>query len=245
MQSEHEIIHAVYSAKTNSRKADALIRAYIPFIKKEAAKSTGGLCTEADDEYSIAMIAFHEAIMGYERARGSFLGYASTLIRSRLIDFARREKRHRGHLSLDLPAGEDADDGRTLGDTLAQEGDFAEESARLDATKAEIAELSAVMEGFGVSFTDAADNAPKQERTLAACAKAIAYAATDKALLDILLETKKLPLAQLTDGAGVDRKTLERHRKYILVMLLIQTNGYEIIRGHISRILKGKGALTV
>lgn len=240
MQTEHQIVKAVYAAKEDSDRADALIRSYIPFIRSEASKFMGRLCTEQDDEYSIAMMAFYEAIMGYERGRGAFLGYAALLIKSRLIDYARKEARHQGQISLDEEIG--GEDDRTLIDTLADSSDYYKESAHREATRQEIEELSAVMASFGVSFADVADNCPKQERTLEACAKAIRYAGENKKLLDELLRTKKLPLAQLVLGSGVERKTLERHRKYILTMLLIQTNGYEIIRGHLYHVLKKGGA---
>jgi len=239
MRSEHQITRAVYAAKKDMQKADDLIRDYIPFIRSEASKYISRLCTEQDDEYSIAMIAFHEAILGYERGRGAFLSYASMLIRSRIIDFQRKEKRHQGHISLYTENGED--DQRTILDSVPDERDHFEEAASREATRQEIEELSAVMVDFGVSFSDVADNSPKQERTLNACAEAIRYAAENKFLLDELLRTKKLPMAQLVLGSGVERKTLERHRKYILAMLLIQTNGYEIIRGHLRHVLKRKG----
>ena len=242
MRSEHQIIRAVYAAKEDLQKADDLIRDYSPFIRSEASKCISRLCTEQDDEYSIAMIAFHEAILGYERGRGAFLSYASMLIRSRIIDFQRKEARHQGHISLYAESG---DDNRTIMDEVADERDHFEESANLEATKQEIEELSAVMADFGVSFSDIADNSPKQERTLEACASAIRYAAENKYLLDELLRTKKLPMAQLVTGSGAERKTLERHRKYILAMLLIQTNGYEIIRGHLRHVLNRKGGVSV
>ena len=35
------------------------------------------------------------------------------------------------------------------------------------------------------------------------------------------------------------RQTLERHRKYMVALLLIYTNGYEIIRGHLKQVMKG------
>ena len=238
MQSEHQIIKSVYAAKENMQKADDLIRDYIPFIRSEASKCTHKLCTEQDDEFSIAMIAFHEAILGYERGRGAFLSYAAILIRSRIIDYQRKESRHQGNISLYTETGEDD---QTILDELADERDMYEESANLEATKQEIEELSAVMASFGVSFSDVADHCPKQERTLEACASAICFAVENKYLLDELLRTKKLPMAQLVLGSGVERKTLERHRKYILAMLLIQTNGYEIIRGHLYRVLKKGG----
>ena len=239
MEKEHPIIKKVYAAQQDNQAADELIRTYIPFIRSEAAKFMGSPCTDQDDEYSIAMIAFHEAILGYSRERGGFLQYASLLIRSRLTDYHRKEARHRGHISLHEQTGEDD---RTLMDTLADETDHYEESAGLEATQQEIAELAGVMAQFGISFTDLADNSPKQERTLDACAKAIRYGGSDEELLEELLRTKKLPMTRLVVGSGADRKTLERHRKYILGMLLIQTNGYEIIRGHLHHVLKKGGS---
>ena len=240
METEHRIVKAVYGAKESADKADDLIRSYIPFIRSEATKFMGRLCTDQDDEYSIAMMAFYEAIMGYERGRGTFLGYAALLIKSRLIDYTRKEARHQGQISLDEELG--GEDDRAFIDTLADRRDYYEESAYREATRQEIEELSAVMAQFDVSFSDVADNCPKQERTRETCAKAIRYAGENKKLLDELLRTKKLPLAQLVQGSGVERKTLERHRKYILTMLLIQTNGYEIIRGHLYHVLKKGGA---
>lgn len=240
MRNEHQIIAFVYAAKKDSQKADDFIRAYIPFIRSEVSKFLSRICTEQDDEFSIAMMAFHEAILGYEKSRGSFLSYASMLIRSRLIDYQRKEARHRGELSL---YEESEDTGLTILDGLADQRNHFEELANLEATQQEIEELSDVMSTFGVSFSDVAENCPKQERTLAACTSAIRYAMEHRPLLDELLRTKKLPLSQLVEGSGVERKTLERHRKYLLVMLLIQTNGYEIIRGHLTRSLKGRETL--
>ena len=242
MRGEHQILKAVYAAREDSQKADELIRTYIPFIRSEASKYLSRLCTEQDDEYSIAMMAFYEAVMGYEGGRGAFLSYAALLIRSRLIDYTRKEARHQGHLSLHEPNGEEDD--RTLMESLADARDYYTESAHREATRQEILELSDVMALFGIGFSEVADNSPRQERTQEACARVIRYASANPHLLEQLLRTRKLPLQELVSGAGVDRKTLERHRKYLLAMLLIQTNGYEIIRGHLYRILK-KGAAAV
>ena len=239
MENNHELVRAVYAAKEDNGRADELIRKYIPFIRAEASKFMNRLCTEQDDEFSIAMIAFHEAIVAYSRERGAFLAYASTLIRNRLIDEYRKEKRHQGHISLDESGDEDE---RTLMEQVADSRDAYEESHNLEATQQEIAELAQVMAQFGVSFADVADHSPKQERTMQTCLNAVYYAMENRELLDELLRTKKLPLTQLAQGSGNDRKTLERHRKYVLAMLLIQTNGYEIIRGHLRHVWKKGGA---
>ncbi len=237
MNDEHKIIQQVYEAKENNQTADQLIGTYMPFIKAETAKFLRRPPIEGhDDELSIAMIAFYEAIVGYSRSRGAFLKYASMLIRSRLIDYRRKEQRHSNIISLDVPDGESD---TTLGDTLAEKRDQNEEMIVRDATRAEIEELSRQMSEFGVSLTDVADNCPKQHRTLDACKKVLQYARENPEILDGLLQTKRLPITQLCAGSGVERKTLERHRKYIVALLLIYTNGYEIIRGHLKQVMKG------
>ena len=236
---EHDIVRQVLQAQQDSYAADRLIERYLPFIRAEAAKFLQRPPTDSDDELSIAMIAFHEAVCGYDKGRGAFLPYASTRIRSRLIDYDRKERRHRGSVSLDAPRGEE-EDGSLL-DTLADPSDHSGDLITREATAHEIRELSEQMEGFGVSLSDVADNCPRQQRTLDACRAAMAYAKSRPDLLDQLVRTGKLPLSELAQGSGVERKTLERHRKYLMALLLICTNGYEIIRGHLHQVMKGGG----
>lgn len=241
MEQRHGIARRVMAARHDPRKAEDLIRDYLPFIRGEASKFLGRFCTEQDDENSIAMIAFHEAMESYSPVKGAFLPYASLVIRSRLTDYARREARHQDQVSLDAPISEE---GASLMDMLEDGTDRFDESAHREAARQEILELGGVLATFGLSFSDIADNCPRQARTLEACAGAIRWAASDRELLEQLLRTKKVPMARLALGSGVERKTLERHRKYILAMLVIQTNGYEIIRGHLRRVL-GKGGARV
>lgn len=237
MDSEtHELLSRVDLAKKNGRAADELIADYMPFIKAETAKFLHRPPDQSDDELSIAMFAFYEAIRSYSRLRGSFLRFAAMQIRSRLIDNYRKEKRNSGMISLNSA---DDDSQTELVDLIPDKHDeFAQLQLRA-ATKQEIEELSAQMAQFGVSFTDIAENSPKQQRTLEQCGRAVRYARSNGELLEEFLRTQKVPMAALAKGAQVERKTLERHRRYLVAVLLICTNGYEIMRGHIMQVLKG------
>ena len=66
MNEENEVVQRVYDAKADMLAADALISDYMPFIK---AQVSGVMKRSVDvtqeDELSIGMIAFHEAINGY------------------------------------------------------------------------------------------------------------------------------------------------------------------------------------
>ncbi len=237
MKAEQSIADRVEAAQSNVQIADDLIGQYLPFIKAETAKFLKRPPVEGnDDELSIAMMAFHEAILGYSKLKGTFLKYASLLIKNRLIDYHRKERRHRNVLSLDLP---DEENNGTLADTIADEKIENEDLIMRDATKQEIEELSCQMQNFGVSLSDVVDHCPKQARTLESCQRALWVAREDKALLDDFLRTKRLPIAIMAEGSGVERKTLERHRKYLVALLLIYTNGYEIIRGHLKQVWRG------
>ena len=95
MSEEDSIVQRVYMAKDDMIAADALITDYLPFIKAQVSKLVkSSKDINQEDELSIGMIAFHEAINGYSKTRGNFLSYASLLIRNRIIDYWRKNKRH-------------------------------------------------------------------------------------------------------------------------------------------------------
>ena len=239
---QHQLAELVYAAKDDVNAADNLIRQYMGFIKSETFKFTNKAPVEGwDDELSIAMLAFHEAIMGYSRFKGPFIKYAARTIRSRLIDYYRKEKRHMNVISYDAPGEENT----SLTERLDSGRDEAAEITIRQAAKMEILEFDVELNKFGIELTEIAENCPKQKRTLQACQRALEYAKLNPYLLDELVKKGRLPIAELSAGAGVDRKTLERHRKYMVALLLAFTNGFEIIRGHIksSSSLKGGGAI--
>ena len=238
---EHSIVTQVQAAKTDSEAADALIGQYMGFIRSETVKFTHAAPENGhEDELSIAMLAFYESILSYEKSRGAFLPYAARAIRNRLIDHYRAEKRHGNVVSLHAPAGGDEED-RSLLDALPDTRDEIGAFEVRTASQKEIQEFGDQLAGFGISFSEVADNCPRQERTLSACRRVLDYARSRPELLEKLVETGRMPMGELAAGSGTDKKTMERHRKYLVAILLAFTNGYEIIRGHLCQIAPAKG----
>ena len=231
MKRDRDLVARVLAAKRDPRCADDLVRDYLPFIKAETAKFMGRSPQQGRDDE-----------LGYDRSRGAFLAFASMSVRHRLLDFARRERRHADVVSLDegrFDGGEG--DERTLVETIASERDELDERQTREASRQEIAQFAAELESFGLTFLDVSENCPRQQRTLEACRRVLDCARKNPELLDRLLRTKKLPMAELARGAGVERKTIERHRRYLVAVLLAFTNGFEIIRGHLRRIVPAGG----
>ena len=87
VRTEHDIAAQVQAAKTDTEAADGLIQQYMGFIRSETVKFIHTTPENGhEDELSIAMLAFYEAVLAYEKSRGAFLSYAARAIRNRLID---------------------------------------------------------------------------------------------------------------------------------------------------------------
>ena len=237
MPNEHQIVKEVMRAKNDLDVADTLIEKYLPFIKKEVYQYTNSFVDESCDELSIAMIAFHEAIRAYDQGKGSFIKFASLLIRNRLIDFTRTEQRHSFDISLNMPLNDE--ENQTLEDVIPSEFDLNETVIRKSSTVDEITEFNLKLKEFNIQLKDVALECPKQLRTLEACRKILFYAMAHQEILDKLLSKHYLPMLKLSKECGVSLKTIEKHRKYIIAILLIQTNGYIILRDHIKQVMKG------
>ena len=240
-QTGQDIALAVAAAQKDSAAADAFVRQYMGFIRSETVKFIHTAPENGhEDELSIAMLAFYEAILGYQKTKGPFLAYAARSIRNRLIDHYSREKRRGNTISLYAPDAED----RELADTLPDEKDQLEAHVVRQASREEIREFGEKLAAFGLSFSDVTDNCPRQQRTFQACRRALDYARANPALLRQLEQTGRLAINELAAGSQTEKKTLERHRKYLVAILLAFTNGYEIIRGHLCQIGPGKGGKT-
>ncbi|MDD4323484.1 MAG: sigma factor [Eubacteriales bacterium] len=233
-QQEHELVAMIDAARTDGEAADDLVQQYLPFIKSEAAKFMQNVQLQyRDDDLSVAMYAFYEAAMAYDYKKGSFLAFAATAIKNRLIDFMRKEQRHMNISSLDEPLFEE-NGSNTRIDQVAAERDYYEERSEREAAKGEIKKFSAKISRYGLTLSEVADSSPKQKRTVKACHKVLAAARTQPELLDSVENTGNLPVKELTLASGVPRKTIDRHRKYLLAILLAYTNGFKIIRQHLE-----------
>jgi len=112
MHSE-DINGRVERIKGDEREISLFIEEYKPFIAFCAKKAADRYVRYGeDDELSIALMAFDEAIKSYSSSKGSFLAFARSVISRRLIDYYREERRHGNVISLNeyySGKGEDED----------------------------------------------------------------------------------------------------------------------------------------
>jgi RNA polymerase sigma factor len=203
------------------------LAAYEPFIIKVASRFCRRYIDPSlDDEYSVALQGFHEAIRQYDAEAGkSFIGFAETVIRRRLIDHLRKEQRHARILPYSSLEGQEEEGRlRRLEDRQSMRH-YALERER-QSLRQEIEELGAELSDYGISYTELAKHAPKHADSRENMQRIAKGIAEDAELMTLMRKKKQLPIKEILAFAGVTRKTLERNRKYLIALVLIRTGVY-------------------
>lgn len=159
-------------ARTDEPFLERFIEAHEAFVLRCASRHAGFAVTRSDDEYSVALLAFYEAIKGYDPASGPFGAYASLVIGRRLADHYRSQHRFDAETPL-APQTFDGTVDRESADAAMQQA-VAEQMSEAKPVSAqeEIEAANTVFEKYGFAFYDLAASSPKSDKTRRSCAAA-------------------------------------------------------------------------
>lgn len=215
-----------------------LINEYKPFIAKTVSSVCKRYITETDDEFSIGLIAFNEAIEKYTPRKGSSLiSFADVIIRRRVIDFIRSQSKH-DNVPLQLTS-EDEDNGArqpSMEDHISME--LHEKNIDTLNRAEEISQFQELLSKFDLSVHELAEISPKHSDARENAMKVALELANRKDLMKFVLEKKRLPIKELEDLVQVSRKTIERNRKYIIAVSLILYGDFPYLKDYIKGGLK-------
>lgn len=230
------------SQKGDSMARERLIKNYTPFILKTASKISGRYVRMGeDDEVSVGLMAFNEAIDCFDTSKNhSFLSFAETVIKRRLIDYFRKESNTTNKV-VPLSAFEQDEESSNEGTFYYLESKqsveaFQEKNAAAE-RKEEILLYTKKLNEFGISFQDLVTISPKHEDARIRAMEAAAIIASDKEMVAHLISKKELPLKLLERKSGISRKTMERQRKYIIAVTIILINDFDYLKQYIAKVL--------
>ncbi|MBO8171677.1 MAG: RNA polymerase sigma-I factor [Bacillaceae bacterium] len=227
MLEETVILRLVEEAQNgNESSRRALIEQNREYVKKVTSSICKRPVRQEDDEMSIGLIAFNEAIDRYQPdSPKHFYGYARMIIESRLIDYFRREKKHQKVVSMEDGMRHD-EEGNAASQSVyevKQAVEHYQEEQLIRERAEEIRRYSHMLKAYGIQFSELEAAAPKHRDSRATLVRIARDFARDEELVRDLKATKKLPLKKMARMAGVSRKTLERSRKYLIAIILILT----------------------
>ncbi|GAB2698399.1 RNA polymerase sigma factor SigI [Paenibacillus thermoaerophilus] len=218
------------------RLRNQFIADYQPYIIKTVSRFCKRYIDPArDDEFSIALSAFNEALNQFSPNEGrSFLGFADTVIRRRLIDHVRKEQRHSGSVPLSAFEVEDDEQNVVNPVEIKQAIEAYEKDQVAESRRSEILDYGRCLGEFGIAFGELAEHAPKHADSRETLIQIASKLAGEPNLMRTLLVQKTLPIKELLDHVDVSRKTLERNRKYIIAIALILSGPYPYLQDYIQ-----------
>lgn len=217
---------------------DEIIRSYKPFIAKTVSSVCRRYIYETDDEFSIGLIAFNEAIEKYSTERGSsLLSFSEVIIKRRVIDYIRKQSKNQ-HLSLDLT--NEKNDEESAGAIIVNELSLEDYNKKNDEQlrKDEIIHFQELLTSFDLNFSDLVENSPKHFDARKSAILTAKMLVDNQELKEMLFTNKRLPIKQLETMVDVSRKTIERNRKYIIAIALILASDYVYMKDYIKGVLE-------
>lgn len=239
------IIQGIFKRKPNmselAQKAKAgnkevlndLLFVGTPFMKKTASFVCKRAIDEHDEEFSVAMSGFHEAILAFDAAENaSFQTFAHLIIKRRLVDFIRKERTRKEKQLLLEPSHDESSSQHFLFDEKSIY--TYSEKQRSASRKDELLRYNELLSEFNLSLNELIKASPKHVDARKTAFHIAQIIADSEELYDYLMKNKKLPMKEIESLVDVSRKTVERHRKYIIAVVLLLNSDFIYIKDYVK-----------
>lgn len=235
-KSDTALNELVLKAKNGDKKVmDDLLIAFTPYIKKTASFVCKRFVDEHDDEFSIAMSGFHEAVLQFNpKDNASLTTFSHLIMKRRLADHFRKEAIRTG--TIHLLKGEDETAASDAERYVFDQASIASYSSEQQAVerREEIMEYTELLKDFGLSFQELARLSPKHASSKKTAIQIAQIIVETPEFHSYLMVNHKLPIRELETTVEVSRKTIERHRKYIIALTLLLTGHFVYIKEYIK-----------
>ena len=212
--------------KIKNTDINEIIEEYIPFIIKTISKFTNRYVSiENDEEFSIGLVGFYEAVQKYNNDKGPFLPFAQLVITSRLKNYYNKENKYNLHISMDSMEEEGINIKEKLSNPIEDKSELVDE---MDELKREI-------NIFGFSLEDLVDEAPKHVDTRANALDLSEKVSKDKPLVDFMYTKMRLPIKQISLKYRVTQKVIKGSKKFIITGIIIFYRNFRNLKLWIKR----------
>lgn len=206
---EHsELDILIHNIKNDKKKRNKIINDYQPYIIKIVSEIKNAYVSlENDEEFSIALMAFDEAIDRYDYDQGHFLNYAKLVMESRIKNYWQKEAKHL-HTSID------------------QVDISSEENFDL---KLEIEAYEKELQYFGLDFELLIDYQPKHKDTRQRAIKIGQMTGLDQNIMTLIYDKRRLPVTLVAKSFGYSLKIIKTSKFFILATSIVFYKKFENI----------------
>ena len=207
----------------DKEKINLLIENYQPFILNTISNLKNEyIQVENDEEFSIGLMAFTEAMQRYDYNKGSFLAYAKLVISSRIKTYWKNEQKN-NHCSIDEQKN-----------NIPQSSSYEEINLQ-----EEILLFEKELKKFRIDFDDLIDTAPKHRDTRKRAVDIAVKTSSKEDLVRHLYEKKRLPITKISRRFLVSAKIIKKSKLFITATIIVIVNNYSGILAWIKDSKKG------
>ncbi|SNX53880.1 RNA polymerase sigma factor [Thermoanaerobacterium sp. RBIITD] len=205
----------VETAKFDLNERENLIREYTPFIIKQLSNFLNKYIDDKNsDELSIGLMAFNEAIEFYDYGKGSFLNFSTMLIKRRVIDYLRKNYSE-NTIPIEM--------------YCENKDDYESENRML-----EMISFKSLLSLYNITIKDLVKESPKHKDTREIALKIAQTICNSEKLLKYLKIKKVIPIKEIVKILNINKKTIERHRKYIIALVIIISEDLPILKQYLN-----------
>lgn len=210
-----------------------LLNEFRPFLHGCVSRHTSVRDHDQWDEmYSIAMLAFYEAVQNYRLDLGHFFPFANGIVKRRLIDGLR--KLYRQDRQMSYLDDEDDEAGAQSGSVSAasiQQHEVADQQQRL---REEMEHYRKELSAWDITMDRLAKNSPKHAKLRETYNSILNCVLDDADLLQTIQIKRYLPVKKIAEISKVPQKTVERGRIYLLATLVIRMGDYPLLSEYVK-----------
>ena len=201
--------------KTDNLKdidSNEFIKEHIPFIIKTINEITGRyICLDNDEEISIGLLAFNEARQKYDYSKGHFLPYAKLVIKSRILNYLRKEKNNNLKESLEKLREDGFDFSQELYNPIENQDILIEEMNILKTT----------IQDFGFELDDLVEESPKHKDTRNRAIDLSKKINDDNKIKESMYTNRRLPIKEISIKYVISQKIIKGSKKFIITVVIV------------------------
>ncbi|MFO7887292.1 MAG: RNA polymerase sigma-I factor [Eubacteriales bacterium] len=222
----------VMEVKEGKLDINILIQKYKPFIFSTIKEFNGRYIDETDELSTVGMLAFKEAVDSFDPEKGNFYSFAKRVIKLRLIDHYRKNKKRNEKI---IPILEDMEYKNKLSKIeidYSVEKYLKEEESKL--RKEEIKEFIEELKEFDISLKELEKLSPRKKELKEMYYRSSEYVIKNENLYNNFIESHRLPAKEISKELIINRKQLDRGRKYIISLIILKKGNYKMLSEYIK-----------
>lgn len=223
----------VLEVKKGSMDINIFIEKYKPFIFSTIKELKGRYIDETDELSTIGMLAFKEAVDSFDPDKGNFYSFAKKVIKLRLIDHYRKNKKRKDNVISILEDREYKNKLSKIEQEKAFDQYLIEEETKL--RREEIKEYVQELKEYDINLKELEKLSPRKKKLKEMYYNSADYIAEDEDLYKNFIESHRLPAKELSENLKINRKQLDRGRKYIISLVILKKGNYEMLAEYINR----------